>query len=377
MIEVGNIIKNLQLTEAVTIDKKKLGKKYSLSYTGVNSNCHGSKILDENQMKVFDVIATKGEFNFKGDLEQFILSSEVERINSAYQFDHLLAINCSIVDSLPHQVEAVYMYLLPQPRIRFLLADDNGAVKSIITGLLLKELLMRKIVERILIATPGGLTKQWQEDEMRVKFNFPFKLVNRNAFSSEPTAFQDNDRVDTSIDFISREDMLQIVAKNTWDIIICDEAYMLSAYEYGEKVYKEKRYDAACLLSKQREHIPLLTATPHRGHKDTFKCLLQLLGEDIFATADLATQRVRKLSQNGDNKFFIRRLKEDMKDWDGKSLYKERFTKAISNDLTPEKKWLYDAVTEYLTRQKKRLSTRVISMSPLPYTLPGRQLPTR
>lgn len=354
MIETGNIIKNLSPTEAVVIEKiRKLGSKFSLSYTGVNTNKRGSKILDELQMSALEVLTSDGEFNFKGDPEKFVLFAEAERINSAYQFDPLFAINCSVVDPLPHQVEAVYKYLLPQPKIRFLLADDTGAGKTIMTGLLLKELLMRKIVERVLIVTPGGLTKQWQEDEMGVKFNIPFKLVNRGVFSSEPTVFQTNDRLVASIDFICREDIMQVVAKSTWDLVIFDEAHKLSAYEYGEKIYKSKRYEAAHILAQQCEHLLLLTATPHRGRKDTFKRLLQLLDEDIFATADLATERVRELSMNGANKFFIRRLKEDMKDWDGNALYKNRHTKTTSYNLTSDEKRLYDAVTIYLTQRKK------------------------
>ena len=355
MIEVGNIIKNLSASETVVIDKiKKLGSKYSLSFTGVNSHKQGSKILDASQMDALQVLASDGEFNFSGNPEKFILFAEAERINSAYQFDPLFAINCSVVDPLPHQVEAVYKFLLPQPRIRFLLADDTGAGKTIMTGLLLKELLMRRIVERILIVTPGGLTKQWQEDEMGVKFNIPFKLVNREVFSSEPTVFQTSNHVVASIDFISKEDVLNVLSQTSWDIIVFDEAHKLSAYEYGIKTYRSKRYEAAHVLSKQCEHLLLLTATPHRGRKDTFKLLMQLLDEDIFATDDLAAERVRELSQDGSNKFFIRRLKEDMKDWDGKPLYKDRYTKTVSYNLTHDEKLLYDAVTEYLTVRKEQ-----------------------
>lgn len=365
MIEIGNIIKNLSPTEAVVIDKvKKLGSKYSLSFTGVNTNKRSSKILDEQQMECLEVLATNGQFNFKGNPEKFVLFAEAERINSAYQFDPLFAINCSVVDPLPHQVEAVYKFLLPQPRIRFLLADDTGAGKTIMTGLLLKELIMRKIVERILIITPGGLTKQWQEDEMGVKFNIPFKLVNRGVFSSEPTVFQTNNHIVASIDFISRDDILQVLEKTTWDIIIFDEAHKLSAYDYGEKIYKSRRYEAAHILSKQCEHLLLLTATPHRGRKDTFKRLLQLLDEDIFATEDLATERVKELSHNGVNKFFIRRLKENMKDWDGNPLYKKRHTKTTSYNLTTDEKRLYDAVTHYLTvRKEEAAETKNIHVS--------------
>lgn len=365
MIEEGNIIKNLSTSEAVIIDKiKKLGSKFSLSFTGVNSRKQSSKILNLEQIEKLQVVASNGVFNFSGNPDKFILFAEAERINSAYQFDPLFAINCSVVDPLPHQVEAVYKFLLPQPRIRFLLADDTGAGKTIMTGLLLKELLMRRIVERILIVTPGGLTKQWQEDEMGVKFNIPFKLVNREVFASEPTVFQTSNHVVASIDFISREDVLNVLSQTSWDIIVFDEAHKLSAYEYGIKTYRSKRYEAAHVLSKQCEHLLLLTATPHRGRKDTFKLLMQLLDEDIFATDDLAAERVRELSQDGSNKFFIRRLKEDMKDWAGNPLYKDRYTKTVSYNLTQEEKRLYDAVTEYLTvRKEQAAETKNIHVS--------------
>ena len=353
-IEVGSIVSGLTPAESVEITKiQALGSKYSLSYTGVNTRKAGSKIVTPEQIEALELLTVDGEFNFKGDPQRFVLFAEAERIKSAYQFDPLFAINCSVVDPLPHQVEAVYKFLLPQPKIRFLLADDTGAGKTIMTGLLLKELLMRHIVERILIITPGGLTKQWQEDEMGVKFNIPFKLVNRSVFSSEPTVFQNSDRVVASIDFVSREDIMNVLSKTSWDMVIFDEAHKLSAYEYGEKIYKSKRYEVANMLSQQCEHMLLLTATPHRGRKDTFKKLLQLLDEDIFATSDLVTERVREISETGANKFFIRRLKEDMKDWDGNPLYKKRSTKTTSYNLTTDEKRLYDAVTKYLTKRKE------------------------
>ena len=352
-IEVGSIVAGLVPTESVEITKiQALGSKYSLSYTGVNTRRAGSKIVTREQAESLEILTADGEFNFKGDPERFVLFAEAERIKSAYQFDPLFAINCSVVDPLPHQVEAVYKYLLPQPKIRFLLADDTGAGKTIMTGLLLKELMMRDDIERVLIITPGGLTKQWQEDELGVKFNIPFKLVNRSVFSSEPTVFQNSNRVVASIDFVCRDDILNVLSKTSWDMVIFDEAHKLSAYEYGQKIYKSKRYEAAFVLSKQCEHILLLTATPHRGRTDTFKRLLQLLDEDIFATSDLVTERVNEISETGANKFFIRRLKEDMKDWEGNPLYKNRHTKTTSYNLTPDEKQLYDAVTKYLTKRK-------------------------
>lgn len=356
-IKTGQIVKNLIPSEPVIINQiRELGRMVSIGYTGVNSNLSSNKVIPLDEFDKLEVLTSQGIFNFTGDPKKFSLFAEAERINSAYQFDPLFAVNCSIVDPLPHQVEAVYKFLLPLPKIRFLLADDTGAGKTIMTGLLLKELMMRGIIERVLIITPGGLTKQWQEDELGVKFNLPFTLVNRSLFSSDPNIFHTANRIVTSIDFISREDVLNVAGNSHWDLIVIDEAHKLSAYEYGKKLYLSQRYKAAQKLSQQCEHLLLLTATPHRGRRDTFKMLLQLLDEDIFATEEIASTRIKELERNGVNKFFIRRLKEDMKDWQDKPLFKERFTKTTSYDLTPEEKALYDSVTNYLTAKKAEAS---------------------
>ncbi|WP_341228324.1 helicase-related protein [uncultured Arcticibacterium sp.] len=353
-IQIGKIVKNIIPSEPVIINQiQPLGSMVSIKYTGVNSNKANSKVLSKSDFENLEILTEDGTFNFKGDPTNFGLFAEAERINSAYQFDPLFAVNCSIVDPLPHQVEAVYKFLLPLPKIRFLLADDTGAGKTIMTGLLIKELMLRGLVERILIVTPGGLTKQWQEDEMGVKFNLPFTLVNRALFSSDPNVFHNTERIVTSIDFISQEDILNVASNSHWDMIVFDECHKLSAYDYGNKQYLSKRYKAAQVLSQQCEHILLLTATPHRGRADTFKKLLQLLDEDIFATNEIASARIKELEHNGINKFFIRRLKEDMKDWQGKPLFKNRFTKTVAYQLTSEEKELYDSVTKYLTSKKE------------------------
>ena len=356
-MQPGQIVKNLIPSEPVTLNHiQPLGTMVSLKYTGVNSKRANTKVITVAEFEQLEVLAKEGTFNFEGDPVQFALFAEAERINSAYQFDPLFAVNCSIVDPLPHQVEAVYKFLLPLPKIRFLLADDTGAGKTIMTGLLIKEMMMRGLVERILIITPGGLTKQWQEDELAVKFNIPFTLVNRSLFSSDPNIFHTAPRIVTSIDFISRDDVLNVAGNSHWDLIVIDECHKLSAYDYGNRQYLSQRYKAAQLLSQQCEHILLLTATPHRGRTDTFKKLLQILDEDIFATDEIASTRIKELEHNGINKFFIRRLKEDMKDWQGKPLYKDRYTKTIAYQLTPEEKQLYDAVTNYLTKKKEEAS---------------------
>jgi len=353
-LQVGQIIKNVMPGEAVVLTKiQPLGNMISISFTGVSSHQAGNRIVSPEEMGAFEVIASQGQFNFQGDPEKFKLYAEAERIRSAYQFDPLFAVNCSIVDPLPHQVEAVYKYLLPQPRIRFLLADDTGAGKTIMTGLLLKEMLSRGLIERILIITPGGLTKQWQEDEMGIKFNLTFKLVNRATFDSDPTIFHTSSKVITSIDFLRSEDVLKVVSETSWDIIIVDEAHKLSAFDYGDRKYLSKRYQVIETLAGRAEHLLLLTATPHRGRKDTFRNLLRLLDDLIFASDTLVKERIKELGEQGVNKFFIRRLKEEMRDWDGRPLYKARFTRTAQYELTPEEKHLYDRVTDYLTRRRE------------------------
>ncbi len=353
-IQPGQIIKNLIPTESVTVDKILVfGSMLSIHYTGVNSKLRSNVVIDQSTFNSLEVLTKEGSSNFTGDPVRFCLYAEAERIHSAYQFDPLFAVNCSIVDPLPHQVEAVYKFLLPLPQIRFLLADDTGAGKTIMAGLLLKEMMMRGLVERVLIITPGGLTKQWQEDEMGLKFNIPFKLVNRAIFNSDPNVFNSSNLLVTSIDFIRNEDVINVVKDTRWDLVIVDEAHKLSAYDYGTKRYVGKRYEAVHHISSLTENLLLLTATPHRGRRDTFKNLLQLLDPDIFASDSLVTERIKAIGESGANKFFIRRLKEEMKDWEGNPLFKERQTRTVMYDLTPEEKNLYNRVTDYLTKKKE------------------------
>jgi len=353
-IEIGQIVKNLVVSEPVEIRSiQDFGSDLSIEYTGINTKQNGDVIISKDAIESLEIVTQKGAFSFSGDPEKFTLYTEAERIKSAFQFDPLFAVNCSVVDPLPHQVEAVYNYMLPLPRMRFLLADDTGAGKTIMTGLLLKELILRGLLDRILIITPGGLTKQWAEDEMGIKFNFNFKLVDRFIFNSDPNVFNNSDRLVTSIDFIRGEDVINVAKEATWDMIIVDEAHKLSAFDYGKKKYITKRYEAVHALANQTEHLILLTATPHRGRQDTFRNLLQLLDEDIFSTNQLVTERINSDDSDVTNKFFIRRLKEDMTDWEGEPLFKPRHTKTVEYKLTREEKKLYDDVTKYLSVRKQ------------------------
>jgi SNF2 family DNA or RNA helicase len=376
-ISPGDVVSGLEPSELVEIQRiVPFGSKKLVEGVGVQTRRIVKRPLTDEELA--NLIKVRGcSHTFDGDAEIFLLGVEAERIRIAHQFDPLFAVNSSIVEPLPHQVEAVYHYLLPLPRIRFLLADDTGAGKTIMTGLLIKELLFRSAIQKILIITPGGLTKQWQEEELQEKFGLYVRLVNRATFEAEPGQFaryEDGIFV-TSVDFLARnEACLRAAEQTAWDLIVVDEAHKLSAYEYGSKLEESERYKAIKVLAKKTDHLLFLTATPHRGRKDTFRRLLQLLDEDLFQKDEHVADRVREQvaihSSFGDgpdvehpitqarNRFFLRRLKEEMVDWEGQPLFKERHTETVGYDLTPEEKKLYDEVTTYVRSRRKEAKAK-------------------
>lgn len=362
-IKNGDIVKNFEPTELVEIESiKQMGNKFLVIGTGCDSRRKVRKPLSEEDLSRLKVICGNN-FSYDSNGELFLLGTEAQRISIAYQFDPMFAVNSSIVDELPHQVEAVYKYLLPLPRIRFLLADDTGAGKTIMTGLLLKELFFRGTIKKALIVTPGGLTKQWVEDELQEKFGLQFRLIDRAVFRSNPNEFSVTERCVTSIDFLRQPDVLEAIKPVQWDIIVVDEAHKLSAYEYGTKIDKRERYKAIETLSEKTDHLLLLTATPHRGRKDTFRRLMMLLDEDLFTKDEHVEKRVQEPTEffeaqgkieSANSRFFLRRLKEDMVNWDETPLYVEREAKTSAYDLTTEELQLYTAVTKYVQRLRKK-----------------------
>ena len=244
-------------------------------------------------------------------------------------------------------------------------------------GLLIKELRFRGVIEKILIITPGGLTKQWKEDELQEKFGLHSRLVNRASFDAEPGQFSHYKEgiFVTSIDFLARnEGCLRAAEEAHWDLVVVDEAHKLSAYEYGTKIEESERYRAVKALAPKTDHLLFLTATPHRGRKDTFRRLLMLLDEDLFQKDEFVSDRVREQvasygshSEDFDdevpiskarNRFFLRRLKEEMVDWDGHPLFKDRHTKTVGYELTPEEKVLYDEVTRYVRSMRREAKAK-------------------
>jgi len=364
---VGDIVSGLDSSELVEIRKiSTFGDKILIEGVGTQSRRLITRPLSQEEFGGLERVRGATRL-LDGDPDAFLLGAEAERIRIAYQFDPLFAVNSSVVDPLPHQIEAVYRYLLPLPRIRFLLADDTGAGKTIMTGLLIKELLFRGAIKKILIITPGGLTKQWKEEELQEKFGLSARLVNRASFDAEPDQFARYDEgiYIVSMDFLARNESCLNAAKATpWDFVVVDEAHKLSAYEYGSKLDPSKRYEAVEAIAKNTDHLLFLTATPHRGRKDTFRRLLMLLDEDLFQKDEYVTDRVREQVESygadeetsvtrARNRFFLRRLKEEMVDWERNPLFKPRYTRTIGYELTPEEKLLYDEVTRYVRSKRK------------------------
>jgi len=281
--------------------------------------------------------------------EDFFFFIEAHRIRLAYQFDPQLAVSVSQVDPLPHQIEAVYHYALQSPRIRFLIADDAGAGKTIMAGLIFKELEYRRLARRVLIVAPGHLKYQWQR-EMKERFQESFAIVDRARMESAwgENVWEERERCITSIDFIKQDEIKATLHSAHWDLVIVDEAHKMSAYAYRSrnrvKVDKTQRYQVGEVLSRRTNHLLFLTATPHRGDEENFRLFLDLLRPGFFAQPEL----LRESIESKDNPVFVRRLKEDMKRFDGTAIFPPRHVHTVPFRLTDAEAALYNGVTRYV-----------------------------
>ena len=286
------------------------------------------------------------------------LTLETIRYRFASLYDPLLAMNTSKVDPLPHQIEAVYGHILKLPRIRFLIADDPGAGKTIMAGLVIKEMKLRYLVRRILIICPGHLKDQWRR-EMSERFEERFVVVDRavlDALYGENVWLRES-QIITSMDFAKQDDILPSIAAARFDLIIVDEAHKMSAQRWGDKLDKTDRYQLGEALSRNTEHLLFLTATPHKGDPENFRLFLDLLEPGFFATNEMLQESIR----NKDNPLFIRRVKEDLKDFEGKPLFLPRYVRTIPFNLgvrSPREKELYNELSKYVNTQYNKALTR-------------------
>ena len=292
-------------------------------------------------------------WSFDGDGALFRLVSEAQRIRLAHLFDPLLAVHTSDVEPLPHQITAVYESMLPRSPLRFLLADDPGAGKTIMAGLLIKELIARGDLQRCLVVCPGGLAEQWQ-DELYRRFQLPFEILTNDKLEAARTGnwFLETDLVIARLDKLSRDEEVQQKLKARdcdWDLVVCDEAHKMSASYFGSEPRYTKRYRLGQLLSDLTRQFLLMTATPHNGKEEDFQLFMALLDGDRFEG------KFRDGVHNVDVSDLMRRMvKEKLLKFDSTPLFPERMAYTVSYKLSPEEEQLYTAVTQYVREEFDR-----------------------
>lgn len=310
-----------------------------------------NEILYRDNEPNLEITSASAPWSFNASSEKFKLVSEAYRIKLAYVFDPMMAIHTSMIDPLPHQITAVYDSMLPRHPLRFVLADDPGAGKTIMAGLLIKELAIRGDVKRCLIVCPGVLAEQWQ-DELYEKFQLPFEILTNDKVNASKSGnwFNEENFVIARLDKLSRNEDLQEKLKVTdWDLIIVDEAHKMSASFFGDEVKFTKRYRLGQLLSNRTRHFLLMTATPHNGKEADFQLFLALVDGDRFEG------RFRDGVHTVDVSDIMRRLlKEQLVKFDGKPLFPERIAITVPYQLSPDEEQLYVEVTNYVREQFNR-----------------------
>ncbi len=312
----------------------------------------GERIIYQDDAATIEVVEAGRPWSFDGDGEILRLVSEAYRIQLAWLFDPYVAITTSLIEPLPHQILAVYAEMLPRQPLRFLLADYPGVGKTIMAGLLIKELMLRGDLERCLIISPGSLTEQWQ-DELAEKFDLDFELLTRDMIHGSLSAnpFRDKGRLIARMDQLSRNEELQekLRAAPEWDLVICDEAHKMSGHYYGNELKLTKRYKLGQQIAEHCRNFLLLTATPHNGKDEDFHVFLALLDGDRFQG------RYRDGVHTADPSDLMRRLvKEDLSRFDGTPLFPERRSYTVTYELSAPEARLYAEVTDYVREEMNR-----------------------
>lgn len=303
------------------------------------------RLLVRTDEPSISVATAECPFSFDGDGATFQLTCEAKRIDLAFLFDPMMAVHTSNVDPLPHQITAVYESLLPRQPLRFLLADDPGAGKTIMAGLYIRELIMRADARRILIVAPGSLVEQWC-DELFEKFGLEFQIYSPLLEQASPSGnpFDDKHQLIVRLDQFSRNEELQEkLCAAGWDLVVFDEAHKLSAHYYGSKLEKTARFRFAEILGSHTRHLLLMTATPHNGKEEDYQLFLSLLDSDRFYG------KFRDGVHKVDASDLMRRMvKEEMVKFDGRHLFPERKAYTVNYTLSDIEAALYEAVTNYV-----------------------------
>lgn len=350
-IRPGSIVRGPTLPEAVEVlALVPFGESLKVIGRGLSTGLTYDPVLNAAQLAQLTVSADREPFD--GDARLFRLGVEAHRLGLAYEYDPFFSLSIARVDPLPHQLEAVYGYFLKLPRIRFLLADDPGAGKTIMAGLLLKELKARGLVRRVLIVTPANLTFQWQRelsDKFREKFDVIRGDVLRANYGQNP--WQERDQVITSVSWVSIvEDARDSLLRSRWDLVIVDEAHKMSAPGEDRKTYAYRLGES---LSKMTDHYLLMTATPHKGDPDHFRRFLALLDPDVYGSIQSLQQALREREAP----FYLRRTKEALVTFphpetgEVRKLFTKRDVRTAAFDLDGEELDFYDELTRYVEDQ--------------------------
>ncbi len=330
-----------------------LGESVKLIGKGLDSGQVYQPVLDAGQLASLQISPDAPSFD--GDPLHFRLGVEALRLALAYEYDPYFSLSIARVDPLPHQLEAVYDYFVKLPRIRFLLADDPGAGKTIMAGLLLKELKIRGLVKRTLIVTPANLTFQWQR-ELKDKFRESFEIVRgdvlRANYGTNP--WQEKNQVITSVSWVSRiDDARESLLRSNWDLVIVDEAHKMSASSHDKKTLA---YELGEALSQQTDHFLLMTATPHKGDPEHFCLFLRLLDADVYADVKSLEEAMVRNSAP----FYLRRTKEALVSFPDpdtgkcKKLFTKRLVQTVPFQIDSDEWDFYDALTRYVEDQSIR-----------------------
>ncbi|WP_216916466.1 MULTISPECIES: helicase-related protein [unclassified Synechococcus] len=346
------LVQGLVGREAVRmVTAQMMGEACQVVYRDGQGNLH-SQILFRDKEVDLELVSSGRRWSFEGDGDKFRLVSEAERIRLAYLFDPYLAVSSSTIDPLPHQISAVYEHMLPRQPMRYLLADDPGAGKTIMAGLLIKELLIRGELERCLIVAPGSLTEQWQ-DELKEKFELQFELLTRDLINATGLGnpFEQRPLLIARMDMLARDAELQARLEQApeWDLVVCDESHRMSAHYFGAELKTTKRYAMGRRVGNHARNLLLMTATPHNGKEEDFQLFMALLDEDRFAGQE------KDAVHRSDPTDLMRRLvKEDLYTFEGKKLFPERRSYTAQYELSPSEKVLYERVTEYVRDEMNR-----------------------
>ncbi len=311
----------------------------------------GSELLYRENEATLEIAEVGRPWSFDGPGGLFRLVSEAYRIRLAYLFDPMLAVHTSLVEPLPHQITAVYGEMLPRQPLRFLLADDPGAGKTIMTGLLIKELMLRGDLSRCMIVSPGSLVEQWQ-DELFRRFGLPFEILTNDKLESARTGnwFVEHPLVICRLDRLARrEDIQEKLEQTDWDLIVCDEAHKMSASYFGGEIKYTKRHRLGQFLGKLTRHFLLLTATPHNGKEEDFQLFMSLLDGDRFEGPFRDGVHVADTSD-----LMRRMIKEELVKFDGTPLFPERRAYTVNYQLSDLEAELYRRVTDYVREEFNR-----------------------